>query len=62
LLCEKTGTIALMLLGLMEDWMAGRQADKILLNLENFKINFILDKILTFLVRFLGKAYPKIGF
>jgi len=33
-LCEKSGTVALVLL----DLMAGRLADKIMVNLENFKL------------------------
>jgi len=37
-LCDKSGAIALVLPGLMVGWLAGRQADKILLNLEIFKI------------------------
>jgi len=48
---EKSGAIALVLLGLMADWLAGRLAgwlaDKIVLNLEFFKI-ICRMKYLTF--------------
>jgi len=37
-LCEKSGAIALVLPGFMADWLAGRQADEIVVNLEIFKI------------------------
>jgi len=38
-LCEKSGTIALALLGLMADWQASSQlADEIVLHLKIFKI------------------------
>jgi len=35
---EKSGAIALVLLGLMADWLAGWPADEIALNLEIFKL------------------------
>jgi len=41
-LCEKSGAIALVQLGLtagwLAGWLAGRQSDEIVLNLEIFKI------------------------
>jgi len=37
-LCEKSGAIALALLGLMAGWLAGRHADEIMLNLEILKL------------------------
>jgi len=44
-LCEKSGVIALVLLGLMAGWLAGRQvgwpADKIVVNLIFFKITYV---------------------
>jgi len=50
-LCEKSGAIALVLLGLTAGWLAGRlagwPADKIVLNLEIFKIIYWM-KYLTF--------------
>jgi len=46
-LCEKSGAIALVLPGLMAGWLAGWLADKIVLNLENFKITYQM-KYLTF--------------
>jgi len=45
-LCEKPGAIAPVLLGLMAGWLA----DEIVLNLEFFKISYILDIIFDFLL------------
>ena len=38
LLCEKSGAILLVLVGLMAGWQAGRQSDEILVDFEIFKI------------------------
>jgi len=35
---EKSGAVALVLPGLTAGWQTGRQSDKIVLNLKNFKI------------------------
>ena len=38
LLCEKSGAILLVLVGLMAAWQAGRQSDEIRQDLKNFRI------------------------
>ena len=38
LLCEKSGAIVLVLVGLIADWQASRQSDKIREDLKNFGI------------------------
>jgi len=35
---EKSGAVALVLLGLIAGWQAGRQSDEIVLNLKKIKI------------------------
>ena len=42
LLCEKSGAILLVLVGLTAGRLAGRQSDKILMDLEIFKILYRL--------------------
>jgi len=57
-LCKKSGTIVQVLLGFTAGWLFGRLAlwqagwlaDKIVLNLEIFKIIYIPDETLDFLL------------